>query len=708
VKSVIRILLFAAIALPLVAASPKSKEERAEDRAWKQVEMALDSADRLLDRTEEYLAQFPDGSHALEARRLAGGAAMELELWTACRRHSDSYLADGGRAGMDEVAWRVAVCLSREGRTKDAMPALRNAAAHDEDDERAASAARELVALHLFGGEWRLALEAQELLLDRALFEPERDLADSRKAAESISDETLAMMEQESGVRSVAGLLGFLSLERAGELLETAETEGSRRRFADRYPEHALIAEVPGAAAWAAEPEDTDHRVIGVLLPTSGKYKGPGELAMRGIELAMDEVRGDEARGLQELRLVPIDTAGDPEVAVEGLRRLVEVENVIAVLGPIIGAEAEVVAAEADALGIPLLMMTQKSGLADGKRGVFNTWVSAEEQVDAAADHAINHLGIQTFAIAYPDRETGGLMAGRFWDAVEAGGGKVAAVESYASGATDFRETARRLLARHYIEYRSTEFDSVLPWLAGRSRPQMLADPMVELEPGLDFQAIFVPDNYKQAGMAAPGFLYEQINIGGALSETRGLPVVLLGGAAYNHPDLIERGGRYMEGTVLVDGFFTGSWEPAVQRFVLGYRQRFDADPMALEATAYDATGFLCQLLEEGITTRRELRSRLALAAPLRSVMGSKGFGADGEMRHSMLVLKVRKGEIVQVFPEPPTQPIHLELTPEGEILRYRLGNGGERIPVEDDEEASGPAPTKEVEAPPEQETPNP
>ena len=694
-----RIVPLIVLALLLAGAGPKSKQERAEERAWHLIEIAVEQeeAQRLLDRAEEYLGEFPDGPHRLEARRLAGGAAMELELWTACRRHGDAYLADGGREGIDGVAFRVALCLSREGRTKDAIPALRNAAAHDGDEDRAAQAARELVALHLFDGDWRQAIEAQELLLDRGLFDPAVDLVDSRKAAEAISDGALELMEQES-TPLAGGLLAWLRLERSEQLIETADTEPARRRFADRYPDHPLIEQVPGASIWAAEPENTNPRAIGVLLPTSGRYAGPGELAMRGIQLAIDEVRAQESLGMEDLILIPIDTAGDPEAAAEGLRRLVEVEKVIAVLGPIVGAEAEVVAATADELGVPLLMMTQRSGLAEGKRGVFNTWVTAEEQVDAIVEHAIERLGIQTFAVAYPDRETGGMMAGRFWDGVEGLGGKVAAVESYASGATDFRETARRLIGSFYGKKPPAEADLVLPWLGDRSRPH-LVDPMVELEPGLDFQALFLPDNFKVAAMAAPGFLYEQINIGGALSESRGLPVVMLGGAAFNHPDLLERGGRYAEGTVFVDGFFAGSWNPAVQRFVITYERRWEAQPMALEATAYDAALLLCQLLVDGAATRRELRARLAIAAPARSVMGAKGFGADGEMRHDLLVMEVKKDKIVQVFPEPPTQPMHLEITPEGEIVRYKLGPEKQRILVDEDGdplEPEEPAPEAE------------
>ena len=674
----------------LLGAGPANRKARLEERAWRAVENAP-TAQKALDAAEEYLREYPDGVHFLDAKKLAGEAAMDLEKWTACRRHLDGYLSAGGRVGLNDVQWRIATCLAREGRADDAIPSLTNVAVHDDDERRAAAAARELVTLHLFAGAWPKALEAQGLLLDRGLYLRDKDFADSQRAAGEIGAATLEIMEGQSDT-AVGGLIAILRMDQAGQLIESAETEDARRRFADLYHDHPLIDLVPGAAAWAAEPEDTNAMVIGVLLPLSGKYAAVGQLTMRGIELAVERARDERDLNLPDLKLVPIDTTGDPEIAVEGLKRLADVEKAVAVVGPIISAEAEAVAAVVDDVGVPVLMMTHRHGLAAGPRNAFNTLISVDEQVDAVVDHAVTRLGLSSFAIAYPDREVGGRMAARFWDQATAGGAIVAAVESYPAGSTDFRETARRILGRHYVKKPPTEADLQLAWLGDRGRPQ-LSEPQTELEPGIDFQAVFVPDNYKTGAMLAPGFLYEQINVGGALSDKRGLPVQLIGAAAFNHPDLIDRGGKYTEGTLLVDGFFAGSLDPAVQEFMLQYRGRFEGEPTALEAIAYDTTHFVAELVAGGVATRRDLRSRLNLAAPQRSIVGARGFGPDGEMRHAMLVLQVKKGRFVQVHPEPPTEPIHLELLEDGTIQRFRKGPGGEKILVDERGEPIEPAP---------------
>lgn len=652
------ILALACLALGLLGAADNPREAR----AWKAVENAEESGDseRVLSKALDYLENFADEEHAADVRLLAGRAAFQLERWPLARRQLEGYLKAGGREDLDGIQHRVALCLSREGNKAAAVPALRNSARRDADPDRAAEAARELIGLHLFDGEWKQAVEAQELLLERDRFVVPGDLDTARQAIAGMGEGALEIMEERLRGSLVGGMLALLRLEDEDQLLQTAETEPARRQFARRYHEHPLLEQVPGAVGWAAAPEDTDPKKIGVLLPTTGKYGHPGTLALRGVEQALALA---EDMGLTDLEIVVQDTAGDAAQAVAALERLVKDDKVIAVIGPIISAEGEMLNAAAEELGVPLLMMVQRPGMAEGRGYVFNTWVTAEEQVDALVEQAVTRLGIQNFAIAYPGKEGGARLAGRFWTQVEAAGARVSAVESYDPGSTDFRETGRRLKGTHYKASPPGEADVLLAFLPERSKPQ-ITDPQTELTPGVDFQAIFVPDNYKRVTMLAPGFLFEEINLGNHLPAEDFPPVTLMGGSALNHPDLVVRGGKYVNGAILVDGLFLESPDPVVQRFRQAYRAAHDADPTLLEATAYDATRFVMQLLAEGVVTRRELVERLQLAAPAEAVTGALGFSSTGEMRHEMRVLQVdrKKEAIVQVWP--PAR------SPEGEAER--------------------------------------
>jgi len=639
-----RILTVCLLCLVLLGAGPSRKEER----TFSQLRDAVSEQQhqRVLKLASNLLQQFPGSDYRLDAHRMAGEAAMTLERWREARAHFESYLQLGGREGLQTLQFKIALCLAREGRMDAAPAALRNVAVNDEDPKRSAAAARELMQLRLFEGKHQASLEAAGILLERATFKVDEDLEPCRKATALLSDEDLAQLEKTHPLDAVAGLAGFLLLERQDALLDDPSTDPQRMAFARQHPDHLLLSEVPGAQAWADE--DGSGRTIGVLLPLSGRYAAVGELARRGIELA---VARSEELGWPTTEIITLDTAGDPDAASVGLSKLAEEHNAVVVLGPLLSAEGELLSQQAEELGVPLMMMVQRPGLAENRANVFNSWVTAEEQIDALVEHAVHRLGLSSFAVAYPAKESSARLATRFWEKVEAAGASIAAIEAYEPAATDFRETAQRIKGTFYMETPPAEADLVLPFLNEHTKPQ-LVDPQVELAPGVDFQAVFVPDNYKRVSMLAPGFLFEEINLGSHLPAEEYPPVALMGGTALNHPELISRGGKYTEGTLLVDSFFLGSTAPAVKTFADSYRLAWKKDPSIIEANAYDTALLAQQLLSDTEQlSRREFRRRLHIASPIESVTGGRGMRANGEMRHEMLCLTVRKGAIVQAWP---------------------------------------------------------
>jgi len=643
----------------LVLPGAASKAER---RAWKVLENAVESNDEpaeLLNRSQAYLESFPESENATTARRLAGEAAFELKEWKTALSYLEAYLSSGGREGIDHTKLRIAIATLKGGDMTSGVAQLANVLGSAQDKDAGRTAGRELVAQLLFEGEWRRALEGQGTMLARGLFDPDIDMADSRSAIAAArldmksqgrewGEDSWSRTEKSFDDPMVKGLLAALDLEESGSLLDSPDTEGDRKAWSARFPEHPLVSWVPGASIFLSETEDVDPSVVGLLVPDTGRFAAPGQLVRRGVELAM-LTAAEQGWPAVDLRVV--DTAGDPAIAETGLRSLLEKDKAIAVLGPMISAEAALLAPMTAELAMPTIMLSQRPGFESDSPYAFNAWIHPETQVRALVEHAINRMGLKSFAIAYPNKEGAGDIARRFWDEVVASGGNVVSVESYPSGETDFRETAQRLLGTYWIDKSPGEGDLQLPYMPGRSKPHLDGP---ELEPGVDFQAVFVPDSYNRVSMLAPGFLFEEINLGGHIEKVPS--VVLLGGSALNHPGLVERGGEYIKGTVMVDGFFLESNRDAVLDFKKKYAANYGGNPTLLEASAYDATLFLCQLLAEGVTTRRELLQRLSLATPVVSVTGARGFEPDGAMQHEMLTLQVRQGKIVQVWPDTGTE----------------------------------------------------
>lgn len=642
----------------LVLPGAASKAER---RAWKVLESTIESDGdprELLKRARAYLKDFPSGDNSTEAHLLAGEAAFEIESWRTARGYLESYLSLGGRERIDHTKVKIAIATIKEGDTTSGVAQLANVLGSAEDKDAGRIAGRELVAQLLFEGDWRRALNGQGTMLDRGLFDPEVDMEDSRSAIATArldldsqgrewGEDDWSRTEKSFEDPMVKGLLAALALEESGSLLDSPDTQGDRKGWAGRFPDHPLVSWVPGASIYTSQKEDVDPTVVGLLVPESGRFAAPGQLVRRGVDLAL--ITASE-QGWPQIDLRLVDTAGDPAIAEAGIRSLLENDKAIAVLGPMISAEAKLIAPMTAELAMPTIMLSQRPGFESDSPYAFNAWIHPETQVRALVEHAIKRMGLKSFAIAYPSKEGAGDIALRFWDEVIASGGTVVSVESYPSGETDFRETAQRLLGTYWTGKVPGEGDIQLPYMPGRSKPH-LGGP--ELEPGVDFQAVFVPDSYNRVSMLAPGFLFEEINLGGHIEKMPS--VVLLGGSALNHPGLVARGGDYIKGTVMVDGFFLESNQDAVLDFKKKYAAAYGGNPTLLEASAYDATLFLCQLLAEGVTTRRELLERLSLATPVVTVTGARGFEPTGAMQHEMLTLQVRGGKIVQVWPDADT-----------------------------------------------------
>jgi ABC-type branched-subunit amino acid transport system substrate-binding protein len=413
-----------------------------------------------------------------------------------------------------------------------------------------------------------------------------------------------------------------------------------------------LLDSVPDGRSIAAAPE-AGRMALGLLLPLTGKFAQPAELVRRGVESAQ---RAAQGRGWPVPELVLGDTKGEPEGARLAFRKLAEEAQVSAVIGPMVNAEAEAIAPLADELGVPTLMLVQRPGLALGRSAVWNHWVTAEEQVTGLLDYVIAQLGLTRFAVAYPERQGAAEVVERFWSRVEERGGTVTSVEAFNPDATDYRETARRITGRAYT---GGGGDPVLPFLAARQRPQVAPGAAI-LKPGEDFQAIFVADSYKRVTMLVPGFLYEEINLGGHLPTKDRPPVVLLGGAAFNHRDLVGRGGKYVNGAVLVDGFFARSPDPEVVAFVKDCMDAWKTEPSILEAVGWDLASIVSQALAEGAQGRKGLRAAIPALRPKVKVAGALGFRPDGEMEHQLFVIRVQDGAFTQVWPE----PVAMETTP--------------------------------------------
>jgi branched-chain amino acid transport system substrate-binding protein len=366
--------------------------------------------------------------------------------------------------------------------------------------------------------------------------------------------------------------------------------------------------------------------VLGCLLPLTGQFGIYGEEVLNGIQLGTG-MFGETGDG-PDLELVIKDTQGKPELALAGLEDLVHNEKVMAIIGPLSSRTAVAVAERAQGLGVPIITLTQREGITETGDMVFRNFLTPSKEVKRLLNPEIFEMGIKRFAILYPDNSYGRFFMNLFWDRLEEMGGTVTAVESYDPDTTDFVDQIKKMtglyyprpyaLVRKLIEMRTPEEEE------SRVYPE-------EPEPIIEFDAIFIPDNFQRVAMIAPQLVYHEV-----------LDVLLMGTSLWQSPELIETAGDYVQGAIFPSGFFESSGESCVRDFAEEYFAAFDAMPGILAATGYDTIGLLKHMMAvNGVRTRGGLKDALLECRDFPGLTGNVVFDPEGEVEKEPFLLTI-------------------------------------------------------------------
>ena len=408
----------------------------------------------------------------------------------------------------------------------------------------------------------------------------------------------------------------------AGPYLQAAlssREEQERRSQAARDDAPAQsTAEEPSA------PSPFSSGRVGIMLPLSGPAGAAGGRVYQGVQLAL---RRSLAKypGLR-IQLAVRDTksaaqsAGDAaEVAAE----LITQEKALALIGPLLTEAAESAAEAANRLKTPMLTpFALRMRMNPDFTWVFRNALTNRLQAQGVAAYAIQHLGMRRFAVLYPVDRDGIELTDAFTQAVENLGGEIVKFISFPENATDFRAQMRELggMDDHQLNR--------LKLSIGLKK----SDPY---QPSLNFEALFAPVHHEVAILIAPQVLFYNMR------EVR-----LLGGSGWNNPRLLEHGERYVEGAVFVDGFFAGSAEPKVARFVSEFKNIFGKTPDIFSALGYDAAQIIFSAIAQGAKTREDVRRYLAALRGFEGVMGLTDMGPDNDAQRQLFVLSVQKKKI--------------------------------------------------------------
>ncbi|MGD9307443.1 MAG: penicillin-binding protein activator [Desulfobacterales bacterium] len=440
--------------------------------------------------------------------------------------------------------------------------------------------------------------------------------------------------------------LNYAMEEQYGDALKVLE------EFVERYPQHENVSLALSLQEEIRKNALFQRYTLGCLLPLSGPYQTFGMRALKGIELAM--VNFSALSGNSSVNIIVKDTGANPAKTLQALQELNE-EQVAAIIGPIV--TAKVAAEEAQARGIPIITITQKDNIASIGENVFRNFITPQMQVQALADYTINSLGLSHFAILYPDENYGDTFMNLFWDQLNELGGTVVGVEAYNPEHTDFADPIKKLVGLYYPipEDLKPEIEALLKQneenqtglQASEDQPsdkldedaQQADEEDEEPQPIVDFDAIFIPDAPKKAGLIIPQLAYYDVD-----------DVLLLGTNLWHSESLIKMARQYVQGAIMPDAFFLESDSPQVRQFVEQFEETYQEKPGFVEAVIYDSAMLLLDILNKPhIRFRSELRDELFNLFEYQGVTGATRFDENGDAQKKLQLLTIKGRRFVEV-----------------------------------------------------------
>lgn len=203
-------------------------------------------------------------------------------------------------------------------------------------------------------------------------------------------------------------------------------------------------------ALWAAA--QTEVLPIGLDVPLTGSGSGVGQFLLWGAQAAVDEVNAAGGVHGRSVALRVLDDETDPQRALENMRTFVELDKVVAVLGPANSGNALACIPYLQERRVPLMLLTAsatpltKLFEAQVKNYVFRATLPDEEQLKLLAGWAVKKF--KRIAVASDATPYGRLAKEDFVRALASHGATPVEFVEFELGELDMTQQVRALLTR--------------------------------------------------------------------------------------------------------------------------------------------------------------------------------------------------------------------------------------------------------------------
>jgi branched-chain amino acid transport system substrate-binding protein len=360
----------------------------------------------------------------------------------------------------------------------------------------------------------------------------------------------------------------------------------------------ALVACGPGgeskSGAGGVEPIRVGH-----VASLTGDTATFGQSTERGMRMALEEINAKGGALGRPLDLISEDDRSITEEARTAAQKLLQRDQVVALLGEIASSRSLAAAPEAQRARIPMISPgSTNPKVTEVGDYIFRACFIDPFQGTVMARFAREQLNVKKVAILFDFKQDYSVgLADYFRETFKKMGGEIVADERYTSGDIEFRAQLTTIRA---------------------------AQP----------EAIFVPGYYTELGLIAKQ------------ARELGINVPLLGGDGWDSEKTLEIGGSAVEGYYFSTHYAADSDSPKVRDFVAKYTQKYNETPDAMAALGYDTAGILADALERAKSTDGAvLRDAIASTKDYEGVTGKITIDPERNARKDAVVLKIEGGK---------------------------------------------------------------
>lgn len=329
-------------------------------------------------------------------------------------------------------------------------------------------------------------------------------------------------------------------------------------------------------AGTRAGPAKGDPVYLGVSGPLTGPNAQYGAQWKQGFDLALDEINGSGGIDGRPLAYIFEDSQSDPRQSVAVAQKFVADKRIVAELGDFSSPAS--MAASPIYQRAKLVQFGFTNSHPDFTKGGDYMWSNSVSQADEqplSAALAVKRLGLKRIAVLHLNTDWGRTSKDIFVKAAKEDGAEVVATEGYMPDEKDFRSTIVRV--------RDAKPDGL-----------MLISYYSD--------AALIARQLQQAGVKLP---------------------TVAASSVYS-PKFIELGGDAVEGIFTASRYFPDDPRPEVRAFIAKFKARYDKEPDAFNAYAYDTMILMAQVMRESGTDRKAIHDGLAKVKDVPSVIFGK------------------------------------------------------------------------------------